>query len=49
MKNNQLIAYGIGAIILAIILQNTWQWIVGGLAIMGAFHVMNDINRNNRR
>ena len=39
MKHNELIGYGIAAIVAAIILQHTWQWIVGGLAVFGAIYV----------
>ena len=48
MKNNHLVGYGIGAVLLAIVLQYTWQWLVGGLAVLGAIYVLNEINRNHR-
>jgi len=48
MKTNELIGYGLLAVLAAVILQHTWQWIVGGLAVFGAIYVLNEINRNRR-
>ncbi|TXT46364.1 MAG: hypothetical protein FD140_4500 [Limisphaerales bacterium] len=49
MKNNELFGYGLLAIIAAVILQHTWQWIIGGLAVFGALYLFDQINRNRRR
>lgn len=48
MKNYELIGYGIVAVLAAVILQHTWQWIIGGLAVFGALYVFDQINRNRR-
>ena len=48
MKNNELVGYGLSAVIIAVLIYNTWQWLVGGLAIFGVVYLLNDINRNNR-
>ena len=48
MKKNDLIGYGIMAVIIAMVLQYTWQWIVGGLALFGVVYVFDQLNRNHR-
>jgi hypothetical protein len=45
MKNEQLIGYGILAVIAAVILYHIWQWIIGGLAIFGVIYVLSQVNK----
>jgi len=44
MRKDELIAYGIGSIILVIIIYNTWHLIVGALALFGLWFVWKEIN-----
>lgn len=43
MTNRQLIGCGLLALVAAVILYHTWQWIIGALAIVGAVFVLNQI------
>lgn len=48
-QNKQLLGYGIAAVIAVMILQHTWQWIVGALAMFGVYFILDQISRNRRR
>jgi hypothetical protein len=45
MKNEQLIGYAILAVIAAVILYHIWQWIIGGLAVLGVIYVLSQVNK----
>ena len=49
MKNPQIIGSGIGAVLAAVLIYHTWQWILGGLALFGAAYLCNQVNDNRRR
>ena len=48
MKDMQMAGYCVGACLAAILLYNTWQFIIGALALMGLWYAFNQ-NDNNRR
>ena len=47
-RNNELVGYAMLAFFAAILLYNTWQFIIGALALMGLWYAFNQ-NDNNRR
>ena len=52
MKNNQLLGYGIGGLFGLWVLYHTWPFILGGLALVGLWCLLNhhhNDNDNNRR
>ena len=46
--NNELAGYAVLAFFAAILIYNTWQFIIGGLALFGLWYLLNN-NDNNRR
>ena len=46
MKDMQMAGYCVGACLAAILLYNTWQFIIGALTIFGLWQLC---NHNNRR
>ena len=47
-RNNEPVGYAMLAFFAAILLYNTWQFIIGALALMGLWYAFNQ-NDNNRR
>ena len=47
LKNDELVVYGLGILILAVIVGSLWHYIVGALAIIGAAHLYRESNRRN--
>ena len=47
-KQWQLIWYGIGSVIAAMVIYSMWQYIIGGLALFGVVYFYSQANNNNR-
>ena len=47
LKSEDLGVYGLGVLILAVIVGSLWHYIVGALAIIGAAHLYRESNRRN--